>query len=415
MTTRRILIALIAALSVFICLAGAGVAGLAYVRLGAGGDQGAGLFVLDGERLRLLAADGRERVLAEDLSGDMFRYPAPAPDGERIAFISRDENGMALNSLHLRTGERVELYRSADSPPLYATWAPDGRTLSFLSNQSRGGLGVHTVAADGSAEAELLNNRAGSSYFAWRPDGESLLLHAGGSSFEGGSVAVYGRAGGDPAHELRDTGFFQAPAWSADGSGYFYVAQPAVDGPMRLDAVESLLTRVAADGTGPQVLAREPRAGIIFSRSPAGDDIAYITTSPGGYGALKVVDAAGGEPRVVSSPGQAIPAFFWSPDGSQLAYLTFEPQIGGLPRFTWHVVAKAGGAVRELASFTPSQAFVGVVNYFDAYAFVVDLWSPDGRELVYASDEGVIVVEVAGGTETRRAAGELAMWARKAP
>lgn len=413
MTTRRVLVALIATLSVFICLAGAGVAGLAYVQLAGRGGAGAGLLVVDGEgRLRLVGADGGERVIADDLSGDIFRYPAPAPDGERIAYISRDADGLALTSVHLETGARTELYRSRESPPLYATWAPDGRTISFLSNQSRGGLGVHTVAADGSSEAELLSTTLGSSYFAWRPDGADILLHVGGSSFEGGSVAVYQGGGGAPLRELRDPGFFQAPAWSVDGGDFFYVAQPAVEGPMRLEAVESVLTRVAADGSGPRAIASEPQAGIIFSRSPASDDIAYITTSPSGFGALKVVDAAGGPARVVSSPGHVIPAFFWSPDGTRLAYLTFAPQPGGLPRLTWHVVASGGGEVRELASFTPSQAFAGLVNYFDAYAFVLDLWSPDGSELVYAAADGVYVVEVATGQASRRAAGDLAMWAR---
>lgn len=412
MTTRRVLVALIATLSVFICLAGAGLAGLAYFGLSGRAPAAEQLFVLDEARLRLVGPGGAERVIAEDLSGDIFRYPSPAPDGERIAYISRDEEGVALNSVHLGTGERTELYRSSEAPPLYATWSPDSRTISFLSNQSRGGLGVHTVAADGSGEAELLSTTLGSSYFAWRPDGADILLHVGGSSFEGGSVAVYAGAGGEPAQELSDPGFFQAPAWSMDGSAFFYVAQPAVEGPMRIEAVESVLTRVAADGSGPRTIASEKQAGIIFSRSPASDDIAYVTTSPSGFGALKVVDAAGGEPRVVSGPGQTIPAFFWSPDGSRLAYLTFEAQPGGLPQLTWHVVAKAGGEARELASFTPSQAFAGVINYFDAYAFVLDLWSPDGSKLVYGTDEGVFVVEVASGEATRRAAGSLAMWAR---
>jgi hypothetical protein len=96
-----------------------------------------------------------------------------------------------------------------------------------------------------------------------------------------------------------------------------------------------------------------------------------------------------------------------------LAYLTFEPQQGGLPVLTWHVVSSAGGDIHELTSFTPSQAFTGVINFFDAYALSLDLWSPDSRQLVYATDQGVYVVDVNDGSATRRAEGVLGLWAKK--
>lgn len=412
MTTRRILVGLIALLTLFIFVTGIAVAGLAAYRFAAK-PQGAQLLVLDADRrLLLVAADGAERILADDLSADMFRYPAPGPDGERIAVISSDDDGAALHTLHLRTGERTELYRSGSAPPLYVTWSPDASTISFLINRSEGGLGVYTVAADGSTEPELIATTPGSSYFAWQPEGGSFLLHIGGSSFEGGTVAVYDSGSTRPAQELSDPGFFQAPAWSVDSSAFFYVAQPAIQGPLRPELVESVLTRVAADGGSPQVIASEKERAIIFSRAPTSDTIAYITAGPNGFGALKVVDANGGEPRVISRPDDAIPAFFWSPDGSRIAYLTFEAQTQGLPRLTWHVVSSTGGEVRTLTSFTPSQAFAGVVNFFDAYALSLDLWSPDGSELVYGTDEGVYVVSVADGDARRRSTGMLAMWAK---
>jgi len=412
MTTRRILVALIALLSVGVLIGGTAVAGLAYWRLTAQ-PQGAGLLVVDAEqRLRLLSEDGEDRMLADDLSGEPFRYPAPAPDGERIAYISQDDEGFALSSLHLRTSKRTELYRSSESPPLYATWSPDGRMISFISNRSEGGFNIHTVAADGSAESSLIGSTPGSSYFAWQPDSSALLLHTGGSSFQNGKVSVYAPGSANPSSELSDPGFFNAPAWSVDGSGFFYVAQPPVEGAMSADKVESVLTRVSASGAAPQVVAREPLAAMIFSRSPASDEIAYITVGPDGFGALKLVGPDNGEPQLLSRPNEAIPAFFWSPDGSQLAYLTFEAQQNSPPQLTWHVVSRAGGAVRDLASFTPSDAFTSIIGFFDAYALSLDLWSPDGRQLVYGTDEGVYSVDVASGNATRRGDGILAMWAK---
>lgn len=412
MSTRRILVALIALLSIVVFVGGMSVAGLAYLRFTAQ-PRAPELLVVDADRrLRLLAGNGSERTLAEDVSPDLFRYPSPAPDGERVAYISQDDDGVALASLHLRTGERTELYRSRENPPLYLTWSPDSSRISFLSNRREGGLGVHIVPADGSAEHDLIGTSAGSSYFAWQPDSSALLLHIGGSSFEDGTVAVYEPGVDGPRSELLDPGFFQTPAWSVDGSQFFYVAQPEVTGPLSPDQVESVLTRVAADGSSPTVLAAEPMAAMLFSRAPTSDHIAYITVGQAGFGALKVVDADG-TVRTVSRPDERIPAFFWSPDGGRLAYLTFEAQSAGPPRFTWHVVERTGGAVRDMASFTPSQAFAGLINFFDAYALAIDLWSPTSDQIVYGTDEGVYVLDVASGEATRRADGVLAMWTKR--
>jgi len=411
MATRRVLIALIGLLSA--CIA-AGLASVAALLL-------FGRWQAPGERLlvvgpagQLLVLEGaaRGRVLAEDASPDLFRYPTLAPGGERAAYISQDGEGFALWSLDLRSGERTELYRSRENPPLYAAWSPDGANISFLSNRSAGGLGVHIVAADGSAESAMLGTSRSSSYFAWQPDGDRILLHLGGSTFEQGRVAAFDLGSSTPVFELADPGLFQAPAWTADGSGFFYVAQPPVSGQPTPDRIESVLTRVGADGTGPRELARERQAAMLFLRSPRSDDIAYTTIGQGGFGGLKLVAAAGGPARTLSLPDEQVPAFFWAPDGERLAYLTLERSSAGEPfRFTWNVVDRAGGQPRQLASFTPSQAFAGLVNFFDAYALSFDLWSGDGRRIVYGASDGVYVLDVASGAAERRADGVLAMWA----
>jgi TolB protein len=418
MATRRILVALIGALTVFILIAGIGVAvlaGLALWRPAALAPGAQSLLVLDGERqLTLLASDGVGRTLADDASPELFHYPATAPDGRRIAYIGREGAETLLFSLDLAAGgKRVELYRSRESPPLYATWSPDGRYVSFLANMRGGGLGAHIVPADGSRPAELVGVSPSSAYFAWRPDSGALLLHSGGGDGARGRVATFAPGQAEPLSERADPGFFQAPAWSVDGADFFYVAQPDPGGPLTAERIESRLTRVGANGGTPQVLASELQAAIIFSRAPASDALAYTTVGPEGFGALKVVAADGGAARTLSRPAEAVAAFFWAPDGAQIAYLTIERRQGQPPRFSWHLVATGGGAVRDLGSFVPSPAFAALVNFFDAYAFALDLWSPDGRELVFGSDEGVFALDVANGTRQRRADGVLGLWVRQ--
>lgn len=409
MATRRILLALIGLLSACILIGGTAVAALAFFGLR---NRGGELVIVGADR-RLLLVDrgGRERVLAEDASPDLFTYPTLAPDGERIAYVSQDIDGFALRSMDLRTGSQIELYRSSENPPFYAAWSPDGANISFIASRGAGGLDVHVVAADGSCEADLLGSAPGSSYFAWQPGGGRLLLHIGGSSFEDGRMAAYEAGSTTPLYELADPGFFQAPAWTADGSGFFYVAQPQAQGPPSVANVESVLTRVAADGTGAQELAREKMVAMLFLRAPQSDAIAYTTIGPDGFGALKLVDAGGGAARILSRADEQVPAFFWAPGGEQLAYLTLEAsQPGGPPRFTWHLVDLARGQVRDLESFTSSWAFASLVKFFDAYAISFDLWSPDGRELAFGADDGVYVLDVRSGEVRRRADGVLGMW-----
>jgi TolB protein len=410
MVTRRLLLALIGLLSVGVLVGGLIVGALA-LRLLRPSTTTADVLVLGGDRQVLLVqANGTSRVVARDASADLFRYPTLAPDGQRMAYISQDADGLALFSVGLRSGERIELYRSRDNPPLYAAWSPDGQYVSFLTNVRSGGLAVHVVPADGSRQAELLGFSPRSSYFAWQPDGSTILLHIGGSVFEDGRVLRYRPGSATPLIERADPGFFQTPAWSVDGSQFYYVAQPAVDGPVSPEVVESLLTRVDADGGNPQVLVREQQAAMLFLRAPQSEDIAYVTADAQGFGALKIVRADGSQ-ATLSAPEQRVPAFFWAPDGERIAYLTAtQASATTPPQFTWHVVEVADGNTQEVASFTPSRAFGALVGFFDAYALSFSLWSPDSRQLIYGTDDGVYVVDVTNREIERRADGVLGMW-----
>src|SRR5689334_3439787 len=103
MTIRRILWIAIPLLLVVV-LAGAGGVGwyllrgiVAPIRLVAVGPD---------KTVRLLDQDG-ERVLASDANDAdtlNFAYPAPAPDGRRLAFVTVDDNGAAIQHLDLASG-----------------------------------------------------------------------------------------------------------------------------------------------------------------------------------------------------------------------------------------------------------------------------------------------------------------------
>jgi TolB protein len=358
---------------------------------------GAQLLIFGGRSdLRLLQPydDGNGRLLADNASSDLFRYPAVAPDGRRIAYVAREDGAFVIYQLLIGTSERRELYRSAEHAPLHLVWSPDGTTLSFLGNMRGGGLGLFLVDIERDGQPQIVARSTGTYYFAWTPAGDELLLHIGGSAVRGGRVATYRPADGRAGRVFDDPGLFQTPAWSVDGETLFYVVQPPFEGGPDLAQIESVLTGVGPDGET-AVLAREPQAAILFSRAPNSDHIAYTTVSSSGFGELKVIDPSDGSLKSVSRPGEQISAFFWSPSGDRLAYLStvVAPGSNRLPSYTWHLVDRGGNAVQDLAGFTPSRSFAAMVNFFDAYVNSFSVWSPDGRYLAYGAEDGVYVID----------------------
>jgi TolB protein len=404
MTARRLLWIVVPML-LLVVVAGGGA--LAWLLLRSSPNP-ARLVVLGPNRqVRLLDANGSERVLAENAKTDGFSFPATAPDQRRLAYVTEDDSGAAIVLLDVVSGERKELYHSRENVPIDLAWSPDGKYVVFLVG---GTLTAQIVPADGSLPARLI--AVGSpSYFAWSPDGGTLLLHLGGHTVEGGHVAIY-RPGEEQSRRLlSDPGFFQAPAWAVDGRHFFYVAQPPIASAQpTIEDVKSDIMRVSAEGKEPTMLVREEKSDLRIIRAPNADQIAYMIRGLEGYGPLKLIDGAGGQARVLSGQDDHVTAFFWSPDGTRIAYLTYAGEYAHEGERTWHIVDIASGAIRDLATFAPSSAFVGLQDFFDAYTFSFSPWSPDGKLLAYGADDGVYIIDTANGSAAKRTEGALGMW-----
>jgi TolB protein len=228
---------------------------------------------------------------------------------------------------------------------------------------------------------------------------------------QGGQLSTF-RPGQDQAKPLLgDPGLFQAPAWSLDGSHFFYVAQPPIAGDNpTIDDIKSDIMRVSADGNDPVMLVREEKADLRLIRSPSSDQLAYSVLGVDGFGSLKLISGSGGTPRVLSRQGEHVTAFFWSPDGKQIAYLTHAGEFSPEGERTWHVVDTASGTIRDFDTFRPSAAFVGLQAFFDAYTFSFSPWSPESTRLAYGAKDGVYLIDLVGGTTTKKSDGELGMW-----
>jgi Tol biopolymer transport system component len=108
---------------------------------------------------------------------------ALSADGRRIALTMLTDLGTDIWIKQLPKGpvSRLTQYSGLDRSP---AWAPDGRTITFLSDRpagsSRAGsqFNVWEQAADGTAEPRLLWGKDGPTDASWSPDGKWLVLGA---------------------------------------------------------------------------------------------------------------------------------------------------------------------------------------------------------------------------------------------
>lgn len=413
MTIRRLLWAAIAVLGLCALLLAALVAWFA-LRTGTPSVQ---LVVVDAQgQLQLVALDAGDapRVLARDVAASGYLYPAVAPDGRTLAYITSNADAHTLVRLDLGTGETVDLYRSSTGQPIDLAWSPDGRYLLWLALDGDA-FRVRLLPADGSDQPQSVA-RGRQTFFAWTDDSSALTIHVDGHALDGGRVEIYRPGAASATPILDDPGLFQAPAWSRDGQYLFYVAQPPIERSRpTIDDIQSDIVRVTADGGQPQVLISEPQADLRIVRSPTSNQLAYLVRKPsadGGiaWGPLKLVDGDDGAARILSSDDQQVVAFFWSPDGRKIAFLSYEGAYTPDGERRWHVVELDSGEVASFEAFTPSRPFAELQIFFDAYIHSFSPWSPDSRRLAYGAQDGVYVLDLDSGQAQRAADGTLGLW-----
>ena len=333
----------------------------------------------------------------------------------------------------------VVIYRSADRPPFYLSWTPDGKAVGFLASEAVG-ISLRIAPADGSAPLDGSDPasivRIGAPfYFDWL-DAKRLLVH-----IDVGAAAFTGEVGLDGKSvrtALKGSGQFRSASHSRNGRYVAFVRSET-------DGSESLVV-AARDGSSSH---RIPAFGTAaFTFNPAGDTLAVIaakesTTSPDAgipFGPLQLINPATGAVRTLLN--QPVVAFFWSPDGKTIAVLmpsqpgddqvtagigavlagAAAPRSGpGQPGVAEGVTARlafvdvATGAIRSQRVISLGEHFVNqLLPYFDQYALSHRLWSPDSRSillpLVARGVNQEVIVPADGSTRRSVALGDKGFW-----
>ncbi|MEK7439299.1 MAG: hypothetical protein AABZ78_00750 [Chloroflexota bacterium] len=367
-----------------------------------------------------------------------YFFPTWSHDSKSVAFYSVSaKNQTDIKSSIFTVGSDgknlVEAFTSNVRLPVYLSWSPDSKSLSFITNtDGSSSMMLSTVpSSGGTAQTVDVGNPY---YWDWQPDSKGILIHTGGATEQNKSARLSFLSLADSVVEDRlglNPSFFQTPDLSPDGSQMILATNE--------NGKRSI---VLADRTGRvQKTIEEVAGSAAFSWSPDGKRLAYIAGTQAQAivrGKLNFYDVAKGT-KVVADQDK-ISAFFWSPDSKQVVYFaivqepvtTPTPSKGGTPAATpedqqaadtqlylkMYITDVTSGKSTLLARFVPTRDFFQLIQFFDQYSRSGTIWAPDGQNLVIAAQmsdsQGVFLVPSSGNTEPRYLqGGAMAFWSWK--
>jgi Tol biopolymer transport system component len=385
----------------------------------------------DGENAQAVTKDANPSPSSSDIA-QRYLQPTWSPDGQKLAFVGLQGGSQGIPKASLYTigadgSHLIDVFTSEEYIPFYLYWTPDSQSISFLSNGStEEGLVLHLAAASG-AEYHILG--VGQPfYWAWAPESDFLVIHTGGAQATNPQARLAYlssvRGGTETSLDL-PPGVFQAPDWSRDGNRIVVAISE--------DGEKGHLVLAGRDGGVQQTLV-EYEGNIAFSISPDGRSLVYSIPLPPEEDSSRFmrellwldIEAPQHTESILKD---FVVGYFWSPDSQQIAFfapvftspdkskesapLPAEIQLG---LFVTDVRSKE---VKRLAVFSPTDAFMEILPFFDQYQRSITIWSPDSRHLVFSASEedqspGVFVVPSDGSSLPQRIAqGDLALWSWK--
>jgi Tol biopolymer transport system component len=160
--------------------------------------------------------------------------PTPSPDGKWLAFTS-DRCGKGATQVYIMPvegGEARQLTLEPDSVRAGTpSWAPDGKSLLFVSTRGRR-YNIYSVPFEGGDPKQLTHAPGNHRFASYSPDGKEIVFYSNRvrpGELYGFNIYVMG-AGGEREDEMARQvtnmdGSPGHPTWSADGKWIAFVAK----------------------------------------------------------------------------------------------------------------------------------------------------------------------------------------------
>jgi serine/threonine-protein kinase len=353
----------------------------------------------DGTRIGY--SDG-ERIIVQPLSGGaattvatghQIHSPIFSPDGKRIAYVLGNIWGPTILNIAASSvctvsvsGGRPACFTDTTHSNASPAWAPDSRSVSYVSNlSSDGDIYEQPLSRDGNPSGSPVRVTTGLR-------ASSISLSADGSRGVYSLIRLRSEVWSAPiANSTRpapsDLRLLTKDAQATEGLDVSRDAKWLVYDSNRSGNQD--IYKLSIDGGEPIRLTRDPAPDFDPRLSPDGREIAYYSMR-GGKRQVRLMLADGTGDRAVTHDSVQEGFADWSPDGRHLVFMS----DWGSPAALFTTSRDASGewsAPRRLSLEAEHQDDAGHPR-----------WSSDGKSIAYLADNGsVYVVPQSGGVPRR--------------
>jgi TolB protein len=225
--------------------------------------------------------------------------PAPAPDGQKVAYVStvidaeKNTQSTQIFVIGLDGSDETQLTKDGDN--YGPVWSPDGKSLIFVSTRDSQGtkknFEIYSMAADGSNQKRLTTSPAFDAEAGFFPDGKKITF----TSDRSGYLQVYtADLDGKNVKRITVNNFTDTfPDISPDGKTVLFISDKTSKDRNKADNRQMFTAAVTGGAAKQLTTVAKPNPLMRPRWSPDGKHIVYGNTLENGNWAVFIITADG--------------------------------------------------------------------------------------------------------------------------